>query len=116
MSLRPALLLLLAVELGCGRDRGQWSIVVDNKSASPCDVAVTMEEGRAKGGASAGGVKPGESLTLIVGPASTVVESVKVAQNGKEETFTPKTAIQGGDRYWIVVSPDGKASGVVEKE
>jgi hypothetical protein len=111
-------LLLFAVLLsttGCGGNRGQWEVTFENKSAKRCSVAVDFGPGTS-GGASADGVDPGESISVVAGPGTTVIKSLMIRRDGATETLTPNEPLKAGERFKIKVDADGKVQTSVSKD
>ena len=96
--------------VGCGSDRSQWEILLENRNDQPCNATVSYAGPRGKGGASADGVPKGKTVSLIGGASSTVVESVKLKVGTTEKTLTPNATIPAGKQYKITVSEDGNVS------
>jgi hypothetical protein len=95
---------------GCGGgDRNQWEIVLENKSSQSCSVTVSFGVAGGKtggGGASVDGIMKGQTIPLVTGLGSTVVDSIKVKIGNMEKTLTPNAALPAGRRFKITVAED----------
>ncbi len=110
--------ILAAALVGCrGKVSQEWEIAIDNRSPSVVDVTATFgitgNGYQSQGNASLGNVASGKVVTLVVGPGSTVVKTVKVTRNGEVQELKPDAEISSGKKYLIVVGADGKPSGSV---
>ncbi|MDZ4685033.1 MAG: hypothetical protein SH850_08075 [Planctomycetaceae bacterium] len=99
---------LLMAAAGCGSNRRQWEITVENKSSSPCSFFITLA---GNSGEKVDDVAQGKPIALIAGVQPTVVETVRIVCGSDEQTLTPNVGLPIGKRYAVVVAVDGIAQG-----
>lgn len=92
---------------GCGDRSSHWEVTAKNQSDGPCSFFVTLgSDGNTL--ANVENVGKGETLPMIVGSTTTVVQTVKVVRGEEKQTLTPKTELPVGKRFAIIVDADGK--------
>lgn len=118
-SLMMTVAAMCFLSLGCGRAAvsPEWEIAVENRGDVAVDVVVThgikTANGQSHGSANVGNLGKGRTHSLLVGPDSTVVETVKVTRGGATQEMKPAAELAIGQKFLIVVESDGKVSGSV---
>ena len=106
-----------AVAFGCGGDRRQWEVSVENKSGGRRSITVKMGEDGSRGAASIDGLENGESAMMLVGLGgqATVVHSVKVTSKNVERTSKPNKRLKSGERFKIVIDENDEVKTAIEE-
>jgi hypothetical protein len=111
---RSTAILTIAAAIGCGSERRQWEIVVENAHTQPCSVNIAYSGRMGSGSASVDGIQPGHTLKLMRGNGSMTVDAVKVKRGDRESTSTPKLRVDEKQFFKLVIRPDDSIIETVE--
>ncbi|MBI1369413.1 MAG: hypothetical protein GC162_12260 [Planctomycetes bacterium] len=107
---RPAALFAcLALSLVACQSKSEWEVTLENKSSQPCSVNVTFAPSPgSSSNARIDDLPPGQTVSLIVGNADTLVHTIELKQGDATKLLTPDTKLPTGKRYAITLTPEGE--------
>ena len=100
---------VLFILAGCSGESRKWEIAAENRSDSPCSVAISYGEDGSRS-ARVDPLSKGPPQVLVAEAIETPLRSVTVKVGKDEQVLKPDVRLTGGKRYTVVVAADGKAS------
>jgi hypothetical protein len=104
----------LALAAGCRKaPSGPWEIVIQNDTASWCEVKVENDPGP---GATVPDVAPRQRRVLETGTEKTTVRSVSIVVNRQKQSKAPGAELSAGKRCTITVKADGQMQATISDQ
>ena len=110
----PQCLLAFSAFLLAGCGSSNWSVTAENRSPDPWNFEVTLR----KDGGSVANVEKlatGQTVTMISGPVEQYVHTVTIWHGDDRKVFTPQVTLRPGQRFQVIVEPNGKLTAFAEE-